>query len=161
MSAGLALFGLANWAAGQSPACTVQDVPAYRGLSLGMTRKQLRAKLPGANPDGVLDRERLSRVQGFSGLTSLAYRVSAEDTLYEIDVRYAGLSGGMERLTRRVSRELGLPQDAWVLTDARAAMTCLTFRVTVDARENGFTLSGLGSVEDRKNGSKKGKERPD
>lgn len=132
--------------AGAQSACTVQEAPVYRGLKLGMTRKKFLARFPGTSPVNMFKREELSRVQGFSGLEMLAFRMSA-NKLDRIEVRYAGLSGGDERLTRRVARELGLPQDAWKTEAGKSEMTCLTFRVAADPTTNGFTLADLAGDE--------------
>ena len=157
IAVGFAALMLVNTAIARS-ACTIQDAPVYRGLALGMSRKQFLARFPGTRPINMLNREQLSRVQGFSGLEMLAFRMSA-DKLDQFEIRHAGLSGGMERLTRRISRELGLPHDAWEVSDTKAEMTCLTFRVTADTETNGFTLTDLAADENWKKMREKAERR--
>ena len=128
------------WAGAQ--VCTVEEVPEVRGLKLGMKRKEFLSKFPGTKPINMFNRQELSRFRGFSGLEMLAFRISNETLILDqLELRYAGLSGGVERLTLRVGRELGLPQDAWKIDGDKAEMKCLKFGVRVDASNNGFTIT--------------------
>ena len=122
--------------------CTVAEVPAVRGLTLGMTRKAFMEFFPGTKPINMFNREELSRVRGFSGLEMLAFRINNDNLkLDQLELRYAGLSGGIDRLTMRVGRELGVPQDAWKVDGDKAEMQCLKFNVKVDEKNNGFTIT--------------------
>ena len=136
----IAVCIFAAWAGAQ--VCTVDQVPEIRGLKLGMKRKDFLSKFPGMKPINMFNRQELSRVRGFSGLEMLAFRIN-NDTLIldQLELRYAGLSGGVDRLTVRVGRELGLPQDAWKVDGDKAEMQCLKFGVKVDAKTNGFTIT--------------------
>ena len=136
----IAVFMCAAWAGAQ--VCTVDEVPEIRGLKLGMKRKEFLSKFPGMKPINMFNRQELSRVRGFSGLEMLAFRIN-NDTLVldQLELRYAGMSGGIDKLTMRVGRELGLPQDAWKADGDKAEMQCLKFDVKVDAKNNGFTIT--------------------
>ena len=135
----IAILLCTAWADAQ--VCTVEEAPDIRGLKLGMKRKELLSMFPGTNPVNLLRRRELSRVQGFSGLEMLAFKINDRTLLLDqLELRYAGLSGGIGRLTIRVGRELGLPQDAWRVAGDKAEMQCLRFEVSVDAKNNGFTV---------------------
>ena len=126
-----------------SAQCTVADSPVWRGLRLGMKRKEFLNAFPGLKPINMFNRQELARVQGYSGLEMLAFRIN-NDTLIldQLEARYAGLSGGLDRLTLRVTKELKLPHDAWKpVADGKAEMRCVTFHVTADPATNGFTLT--------------------
>jgi hypothetical protein len=136
----IAVLLCAAWAGAQ--VCTVEEAPEIRGLKLGMKRKEFLAKFPGTKPINMFNRQELSRVRGFSGLEMLAFRINNETLILDqLELRYAGLSGGIDRLTLRVGRELGLPQDAWKIDGDKAEMQCLKFGVKVDAEDNGFTIT--------------------
>ena len=136
----IAVLLCAAWAGAQ--VCTVEEAPEIRGLKLGMKRKEFLAKFPGTKPINMFNRQELSRVRGFSGLEMLAFRINNETLILDqLELRYAGLSGGIDRLTLRVGRELGLPQDAWKIDGNKAEMQCLKFGVKVDAEDNGFTIT--------------------
>ena len=132
----------AAWAGAQ--VCTVDEAPEIRGLQLGMKRKAFLAKFPGTDPINMFDRQELSRIRGFSGLEVLVFRIN-NDTLIldQLELRYAGLSGGIDRLTLRVGRELGLPQDAWKIDGDKAEMQCLKFTVSADAKVNAYTITDI------------------
>ena len=100
---------------------------------------------PGTKPINMFSREELSRVRGFAGLEMLAFRINNDNLkLDQLELRYAGLSGGLDRLTLRIAKELKLPHDAWKPVDAdKAEMQCLTFRVEADAKNNGFTITDI------------------
>ena len=122
--------------------CTVDEAPEWRSLRLGMTRKEFLARFPGLQPINMFNRQEL--VRGYSGLEMLVFRINNENLkLDQIEARYAGLSGGLDRLAKRISRELGLPFDAWKIDADRAEMKCLKFGVAVDAKTNSFTLTDL------------------
>ena len=132
-------------AAGVSAQCTVADSPEWRGLRLGMRRKAFLNQFPGLKPINMFNRQELSRVRGFSGLEMLAFRINNDTRILDqFEARYAGLSGGLERLTLRVTKELKLPHDAWKSVDGgKAEMQCVTFRVTADPATNGFTITDI------------------
>ena len=139
------MVALLIFAAGVSAQCTVVDSPEWRGLRLGMKRKEFLNRFPGTKPINMFNRQELSRVQGFSGLEMLAFRIN-NDTLIldQLEARYAGLSGGLDRLTLRITKELKLPHDAWKPVDGgKAEMRCVTFTVTADPAANGFTLTDV------------------
>jgi hypothetical protein len=142
MNAMAALLICAAWASAQ--VCTVDEAPEIRGLMLGMKRKAFLANFPGTDPINMFNRQELSRMRGFSGLEMLAFRIN-NDTLIldQLELRYAGLSGGIDRLTLRVGRELGLPQDAWKVNGDKAEMQCLKFTVTADAKVNAYTITDI------------------
>ena len=128
--------------------CTVEEAPEIRGLKLGMKRKEFLRHFPDTKPINMFNRRELSRVRGFSGLELLAFRINNDSLLLEeLELRYAGLSGGIDRLTVRVGRELGVPQDAWKIDGDKAEMQCLKFNVKADAKNNGFTIT---KSEDRR-----------
>ena len=136
----IAVVVCAAWAGAQ--VCTVEEVPEVRGLTLGMKRKEFLSKFPGTTPINMFNRQELSRVRGFSGLEMLAFRIDNRTLILDqLELRYAGLSGGIDRLTVRVGRELGVPQDAWQIYGDKAEMKCLKFDVTADAKNNGFTIT--------------------
>ena len=136
----VAILVCAAWAGAQ--VCTVEEVPEIRGLTLGMKRKEFLKYFPGMKPINMLNRRELSQVRGFSGLEMLAFRIDNRTLLLDqLELRYAGLSGGIERLTIRVGRELGITQDAWKINGEAAEMQCLKFNVKADAKNNGFTIT--------------------
>lgn len=124
--------------------CTVEEPPEIRGLKLGMKRKEFLARFPGTDPINMFNRQQLSRIRGFSGLEALIFRIN-NDTLVvdQLELRYTGLSGGIERHTLRVGRELGLPHDAWKVDGEKAEMHCLNFAVTADAKTNAYTITDI------------------
>jgi len=131
------------FAAAASAQCTVADAPEWRGLRLGMKRKEFLNNFPGLKPINMFNRDELSRVRGYSGLEMLAFRINNETLILDqLEARYAGLSGGVDRLTLRVTKELKLPHDAWrPSADGKAEMRCATFTVVADPATNGFTLT--------------------
>jgi len=137
-------LGLLLAATAAAQVCTVEEAPEFRGLKLGMTRKKFMAKFPGTDPINMFDRDELSRVHGFSGLERLVFRINNDNLkLDQLEVHYAGLSGGAERLKRRLSKEFALPIDAWKPEADKLEMRCLTFRITADPATNGFTITDL------------------
>lgn len=141
----LTVIALLILSSGVSAQCTVVDSPEWRGLKLGMKRKDFLNSFPGLKPINMFTRNELSRVRGFSGLEMLAFRIN-NDTLIldQLEARYAGLSGGLDRHTLRLTKELKLPHDAWKAIDGgRAEMRCVTFTVLADANTNGFTLTDI------------------
>lgn len=133
------------FSAAASAQCTVLESPEWRGLKLGMTRKAFLNSFPGTKPINMFNRNDLSRVRGYSGLEMIAFRIN-NDTLIldQLEARYAGLSGGLDRLTLRVTKEMKLPHDAWRPIDGgKAEMRCATFTVVADPATNGFTLSDI------------------
>ena len=136
----IAILLCTAWAGAQ--VCTVEEAPEIRGLKLGMKRKEFLSKFPGTKPINMFNRQELSRVRGFSGLELLAFKINNTSLLLEeLELRYTGLSGGIERLTVRVGRELGVPQDAWKIAGDKAEMRCLKFNLIADAKNNGFTIT--------------------
>ena len=126
--------------------CTVDEAPEWRSLRLGMTRKEFTSRFPGLNAINMFNRQQLERVRGYSGLEQLAFRINNQSLrLDQIEARYAGLSGSLDRLAKRVSRELGLPFDAWKMDADHAEMKCLKFSVSIDSSNNSFTLTDLVS----------------
>ena len=137
----IVMMVLAGVAAAQ---CTVADAPAVRGLTLGMKRKAFMAHFPGTDPINMFDRDELSRVRGFAGLERLIFRINNDNLqLDQLELHYAGLSGGLDRLTLRITKELKLPHDAWKPEADKLEMRCLTFRITADPATNGFTITDL------------------
>ena len=142
----IAILLCAVWAGAQ--VCTVEEAPEIRGLRLGMKRKEFLRHFPGTKPINMFNRQELSRVRGFSGLEMLAFVINNNSLrLEQLEFRYAGRSGGIDRLTVRVGRELGVPQDAWKIDGDRAEMQCLKFNIKADAKNNGFTIT---KSEDRR-----------
>jgi hypothetical protein len=93
----------------------------------------------------MFTREELARARGFAGVEMLAFRINnATRILDQFEARYSGLSGGLDRLTMRVTKELKLPHDAWK-PDAggKAELRCVSFFVTADPANNGFTLTDI------------------
>jgi hypothetical protein len=103
------------------------------------------AHFPGTDPINMFDRDELSRVRGFAGLERLIFRINNDNLqLDQLELHYAGLSGGLDRLTLRITKELKLPHDAWKPTGPdKAEMQCLTFRVEADTKNNGFTITDI------------------
>ena len=152
----------AAWVSAQ--VCTIDEAPEIRGLKLGMKRKAFLAKFPGTEPINMFNRQELSRVRGFSGLEALVFRIN-NDTLIldQLELRYVGLSGGIDRLTLRVGRELGLPHDAWKVDGEKAEMQCLKFTVTVDAKTNAYTITdteGQKYWDSMREAAERNKDRP-
>lgn len=131
------------FADGASAQCTVADSPEWRGLRLGMKRKDFMNAFPGLKPVNMFNRDELSRVRGYSGLEMLAFRINNSTLILDqLEARYAGLSGGVDRLKLRITKEFKLPHDAWRPVDGgKAEMRCVTFTVIADPATNGFTLT--------------------
>jgi|SRR5688500_4133314 len=132
-------------AIGVSAQCSVADSPEWRGLRLGMSRKAFLDAFPGLKPVNMFGKDELARVRGYSGLEMLAFRMNNDTRILDqLEARYVGLSGGLPRLTMRLTKELKLPHDAWKpIADGKAEMRCATFIVTADPATNGFTLTDI------------------
>ena len=139
------LSAVSIFADAASAQCTVADSPEWRGLRLGMKRKDFLNNFPGTKPVNMFNRNELSRVHGFSGLEMLAFRINNSTLILDqIEARYVGLSGGVDRLKLRVTKELKLPLDAWrPAGGGKAELRCVTFYVTADPESNGFTLTHI------------------